>query len=75
MELKPHETKRVEFTFDTHQFGYYNAQDEFVIENRPQQIFVGDQSSVIQVSGEIQFVGEVKEILHERVFDFEVSVK
>ncbi len=75
VELKPHETKRVEFTFDTHQFGYYNAQDEFVIENRPQQIFVGDQSSVIQVSGEIQFIGEVKEILHERVFDFEVSVK
>lgn len=46
--LNPKETKTIEFEFDTHQFGYYNALEQFVIENRPQEIFVGDNSSVIQ---------------------------
>lgn len=73
--LNPKETKEVTFTFDTRQFGYYNAKNEFVIENRPQDIFVGDNSSDIQVQGEIAFTGEVKEILHNRIFNFEVIVK
>ena len=73
--LMPHETKTLEFEFDTHQFGYFNVKNEFVIEPRPQEIFVGDQSSAIQAKGEINFTGEVKEILHDRVFDFQVNVK
>lgn len=73
--LEPRETKTLEFTFDTRQFGYYNVNDEFVIENRPQEIFVGDSSSVIVDRGEIAFTGDVKEILHDRVFDFEVVEK
>lgn len=75
VHLMPHETKTLEFEFDTHQFGYFNAKNEFVIEPRPQEIFVGDQSSVIQAKGEINFTGEVKEILHDRVFNFQVNVK
>ncbi len=75
VELEPGETKHLEFTFDTRQFGYYNANDEFVIEPRPQAIYVGDNSSVIQCQGEIAFTGEVKEILHDRVFNFEVTEK
>lgn len=75
VHLEPKETKTIEFTFDTRQFGYYTFDDSFVIENRPQEIFVGDDSSNIQVKGEIQFTGEVKEILHDRVFNFEVTEK
>lgn len=73
--LQPNETKTLEFTFDTRQFGYYNAQDEFVIENRPQEIYVGDESTEIACRGEIEFTGDVKEILHDRVFDFSVIEK
>lgn len=75
VELQPNETKTLEFTFDTRQFGYYNAQNEFVIENRPQEIFACDHSSFIQAKGEIQFTGKTKEILHDRVFNFEVVEK
>lgn len=75
VNLKPKETKTLTFTLDTRQFGYYNADNQFVIENRPQEIYVGDQSSEIQVRGEIQFIGDVKEILHDRVFHFDVTEK
>ncbi len=73
VELEPGETKRIEFEFDTHMFGYYNWQDEFVIEPRPQAIYVGDDSTNIKLEGRIDFTGEVKEILHQRVFDFDVK--
>lgn len=73
--LEPNETKTVTFTFDTRQFGYFNAKDEFVIEARKQDILVGDQSTEIAMQSEIAFVGEDKEILHDRVFNFEVTVK
>lgn len=75
VKLEPKETKTIEFTFDTRQFGYYNADNRFVVENRPQAIFVGDDSTNIQAQGEIQFTGEVTEILHDRVFDFKVVEK
>lgn len=75
VQLEPKETKTLEFTFDTRQFGYFNAKNEFVIENRPHEIFVGDNSSQIQEQGEIAFTGEVKEILHDRIFNFSVEEK
>ncbi len=75
VSLKPKEKKTITFTFDTHQFGYLNAKNEFVIEARPQEIFAGDNSTEIQERGEINFIGETKEILHERVFQFEVEEK
>lgn len=71
--LAPGEKKTLEFTFDTRQFGYYNARKEFVIEPRPQAIYAGANSSDIQAEGRIEFTGEVKEILHDRVFGFEVK--
>lgn len=75
LNLNPGEKKTLEFTFDTRQFGYYNAKNEFVIEPRPQSIFVGNSSSSIAEHSKIDFVGEEKEILHDRVFDFGVEVK
>ena len=75
VHLQPKETKELEFSFDTRAFGYYNASNEFVIEPRPQDIFVGDSSSLIQAQGEIEFTGDIKEILHDRVFNFEVKEK
>ncbi len=75
ISLDAHEKKHVTFTFDTKQFGYYNRENEFVIEPRPQAIYVSDQSSIIACRSEIAFTGEVKEILHDRVFDFEVTVE
>lgn len=73
--LEPGQKKTLEFTFDTRQFGYYNAHNEFVIEPRPQAILVGHNSSEISKHGKIEFTGEVKEILHDRVFDFKVEEK
>lgn len=73
--LQPGETKTVEFTFDTHNFGYYNPKNEFVIEPRPQEIFACYDSSTIACRSKIEFTGEVKEISKERVYDFEVVVK
>ena len=75
IELNPGEKRTLEFTFDTRQFGYFNAKNEFVIEPRPQSIFVGNSSSSIVEHSKIDFVGEVTEILHDRVFDFDVKVK
>lgn len=70
LTLQPHEKKTVEFTLDTRNFGYYNHKDEFVIEARPQQIFLCADSSTILDKTEIEFTGEDKEILHDRVFNF-----
>lgn len=75
VELNPHEKKTVEFTFDTRNFGYYNADNEFVIEPRPQEIYACYDSSTIACKSKIDFTGDVKEILHDRVFNFEVNVK
>lgn len=73
VDLQPKETKTVTFTFDTHQFGYYNANNEFVIEARPQDIFVSDQSTEIALQSKITFTGKDLEILHNRVFNFKVE--
>ena len=40
MGLNPGETKSVEFELDTRNFGYLNENDEFVIENHPQEVYV-----------------------------------
>lgn len=45
--LEPGETKTVTFTLDTRQFGYMNAEDEFVVEARPQDVFACSDSSTI----------------------------
>ncbi|MCF0106472.1 MAG: glycoside hydrolase family 3 C-terminal domain-containing protein [Holdemanella sp.] len=73
--LEPGQKKTVEFTFDTRNFGYYNKNYEFVIEPRPQEIFACYDSSTIAEKGLIEFTGEVKEILHDRVFNFEAVEK
>ena len=70
--LEPGEAKTLEFTLDTRQFGYYNAKNEFVIEARPQEVFACYDSSTIAAQARIEFVGQDKEILHDRVFDFAV---
>lgn len=75
VDLQPGEKKTVEFTFDTRAFGYLNRQNDFVIEPRPQAIYAGTDSSRIQAQAEISFTGEVKEILHDRVFNFEAVIR
>ena len=74
VSLEPHEKKTVEFTLDTRNFGYYNWKNEFVIEARPQEIFLCSDSSTILERTEISFTGEDKEILHDRVYNFGVKV-
>ncbi len=71
--LEPGETKTLSFTLDTRQFGYFNAQNAFVIEGRPQDVFACYDSSTIAERARIEFVGADKEILHDRVFDFDVE--
>ena len=70
VELEAGEEKTVKFTLDTRQFGYLNWKNEFVIEARPQEIYVCTDSSTIVDRGEISFTGEDKEILHDRVYNF-----
>ena len=75
ISLEPGEKKTVEFTLDTRNFGYFNFRDEFVIEARPQEIYLCSDSSTILETREIQFTGEDRQILHDRVFSFEAEVK
>ncbi len=72
--LEPGETKTVEFTLDTRNFGYYNWKNEFVIEARPQDIFLCADSSTILEQAEISFTGEDKDITFDRVYNFGVKV-
>ena len=73
--LEPGEKKTIEFTLDTRNFGYYNFRNEFVIEARPQDIFLCSDSSTILEKAEIEFTGEDKEILHDRVFGFKAEIR
>lgn len=75
LTLEPGEKKTVEFTLDTRNFGYYNFDDEFVLEARPQEIFLCSDSSTIIERKDIEFIGQDKEILHDRVFNFKAEVK
>ena len=75
VHLEANEKRVVEFTLDTRNFGYFNWKNEFVIEARPQEIFLCSDSSTILEKAEIEFTGEDKEILHDRVFDFGCEVK
>lgn len=74
VELNPNETKSIEFELDTRNFGYLNEDNEFVIENRPQEVFVCTDSSTIVHKSRIEFIGETKEILHDQVFNLKVKV-
>ena len=74
MGLNPGETKSVEFELDTRNFGYLNENDEFVIENHPQEVYVFTDSITIVHKSRIEFAGITKEILHDRVFNFRVNV-
>ena len=75
VSLKAGEKKKVTFTLDTRNFGYFNWKNEFVIEARPQEIFLCSDSSTIVEKAEINFTGKDKEILHDRVYDFGCEVK
>ncbi|MBR2685207.1 MAG: glycoside hydrolase family 3 C-terminal domain-containing protein [Erysipelotrichaceae bacterium] len=75
VSLKAGEKKTVTFTLDTRNFGYFNWKNEFVIEARPQEIFLCSDSSTIVEKTEISFTGKDKEILHDRVYDFGCEVK
>ena len=74
MGLNPGETKSVEFELDTRNFGYLNENDGFVIENHPQEVYVCTDSVTIVHKLRIEFTGETKEILHDRVFNFRLNV-
>ena len=54
--------------------GYLNEDNEFVIENRSQEVFVCKDSSTIANKSKIEFSDETKEMLHDRVFNFKVKV-
>ena len=64
----------MEFELDTRNFGYLNENDGFVIENHPQEVYVWTDSVTIVHKSSIEFTGETKEILRDRVFNFRVNV-
>lgn len=70
--LEPGQTKRLEFTLDTKMFGYFNANDEFVVEPRPQDVFACYDSSTIAEQARIAFTGEELEVMNDRVYNFKV---
>lgn len=73
VSLEPGETKTLEFTLDTRQFGYFNARNEFAIEARPQDVFLCSDSSTIVERARIEFTGGDRACLDDRVFDFGVT--
>ena len=72
--LEPEEEKTVEFEVDTHTLGYYDEDEQFVIEPSRNEVYVGRASDDIRLTSEFEIIGEKKEILHERTFLFEVNV-
>jgi len=74
VELQPGEEKTVEIIINTHSLGYYDADNDFVIEPAEYQVYVGAASDDIRLTGGFKIVGEKKIILHDRTFLFESKI-
>ena len=73
VELEPNEQKTIQFTVPVHALGYYNEDDEYVIEPADVKVFAGASSNDIKLESAFEIVGNTKEIMHEREYLFTVK--
>lgn len=73
--LQSGESKTIEFKLDTRQFGYFNKEDEFVVEPCEYDIMVGNSSSDIAQQALINLVGKTLDISADKRFGFGVVFK
>lgn len=72
--LKAGEKKRVSFTLDTAQLGYYNEDMEFVVEPVEMDIMVGTSAHEIPFVQEVKLTGEKMPVMGRRVYSCGVKV-
>lgn len=65
------EEKNLVFEIDTRSLGYFNKENEYVVEPREMQIMIGSSSIDIRLETNINICGEEKQILHDRVYSFQ----
>lgn len=68
VKLRPNESKRIVFHFDTSTFGFTNADDHFVVEPSILRCFVGTSSIDLVSDDTIRIEGEVENVLTRRKF-------
>lgn len=72
--LKAGEKKRVSFTLDTAQLGYYNEDMEFVVEPVCIDVMVGTSAHDIAFVQEVKLTGEKMSVMGRRVYSCGVEV-
>ncbi len=73
VHLAPGETKTVLFTLDTSQFGFYDANMDFVVEPGTIRIMVGTSSNDLPLQADIEVVGETA-VITEKTFFSKITV-
>jgi len=71
--LMPKESKKLTFTFDYNQFGYYNVNREFVVEPCLMKVWVGSSSIDLRCEGSIEVTGKVRNISSDIVYNYNVK--
>lgn len=74
VHLRPGEKKRVKFTVQCSQLGYYNEDMRFVVEPGRLNIMLGTSADDICFTQSISIFGPTVEILHKRSFSCKVEV-
>ena len=75
MPLKAGEKKRVSFTLDTAQLGYYNEDMEFVVEPGRLKLSFGTSAEKSEYETEVRLVGETMNLAGKRVYTCGVQIK
>ncbi len=73
IHLAPSETKTVTFTLDASQFGFYDANMDFVVEPGTVRIMVGASSDDLPLQADIEVVGETA-VITNKVFFSKITV-
>ncbi|MGN1164277.1 MAG: glycoside hydrolase family 3 N-terminal domain-containing protein [Candidatus Ornithospirochaeta sp.] len=73
--LEKDEEKTVKFHLSMRQLGYYNQNMEFVVEPGTLEIMVGNQSGTYAARGNVEIVGEKKNVKDCRVYTCPVTVE
>jgi len=75
VSLEAGEEKKVTFTLDTAQLGYYNEDMEFVVEPTLMDVMVGTSAHDIAYTEEVALVGQKVNVMGKRVYTCDVDVE
>ena len=73
VSLEPGEKKRLTFSLNTRQLGYYNEDMEFVVEPTRMDIMIGTSAHDIAFTQEVQLTGEKINVAGRRVYTCPVT--